>query len=180
VSTVLNYAERAVVEHDQTAFNLAVWAKLTADPEFARLPYRLETDQHGQIIMSPPAAPSHGNKQYRIARLLGRLMVAGEVVTECPVSTRKGVKVIDVAWCSDGFWAESKDMVCLVRAPEICVEILSPSNTRGEIDEKRRLYFEAGAREVWLCGEDGLMSFFTTAGPVTASGLCAGFPPAIG
>jgi Uma2 family endonuclease len=33
-------------------------------------------------------------------------------------------------------------------------EILSPSNTAGEIDEKIALYFEAGAREVWICEQD--------------------------
>jgi integrase len=36
----------------------------------------------------------------------------------------------------------------LTRAPEICIEILSPSNTPAEINEKRALYFDAGAAEV--------------------------------
>jgi Uma2 family endonuclease len=59
------------------------------------------------------------------------------------------------------------------------VEILSPSNTKGEIDEKRQLYFEAGASEVWLCDEDGGIRFFTADGPVADSALCSGFPTAI-
>lgn len=179
MSTVLERVERAAVEHDRTAFNLAVWGKLTADPALARLPYRFETDEHGQIIMSPPAAPSHGNRQSKIAHLLCQLMPSGEVVTECPVSTRKGVKAADVAWCSDGIWAESKGLACLVHAPEICVEILSPSNTTGEIDEKRQLYFDAGAREVWLCAEDGQLSFFTATSAILTSSLCPEFPPAV-
>mgnify|MGYP001313879954 CR=1 FL=1 len=36
-------------------------------------------------------------------------------------------------------------------APEICLEILSPSNSIVEMEMKRALYFEAGAREVWEC-----------------------------
>jgi hypothetical protein len=35
--------------------------------------------------------------------------------------------------------------IVLERAPEICVEIISPSNTESEIQEKQALYFEAGA-----------------------------------
>ena len=47
------------------------------------------------------------------------------------------------------------------RAPEICVEILSPSNSIAEIDQKRALYFDAGAGEVWICNPDGSVSFLS-------------------
>jgi hypothetical protein len=50
----------------QTAFNLKRWQQLLADPELARLPFRVETDRHGHILMSPPPAPAHGKKQNRI------------------------------------------------------------------------------------------------------------------
>ena len=49
----------------------------------------------------------------------------------------------------------------LERAPEICVEVLSPSNSEPEMNEKRALYFEAGAHEVWICDLDGKMEFHT-------------------
>ena len=64
-------------------------------------------------------------------------------------------------------------------APEICVEILSPSNTAGEMTAKRRLYFEAGALEVWICSVDGKMEFYAKSNPdgaSDASTLCSGFP----
>jgi len=35
-------------------------------------------------------------------------------------------------------------------APDLVMEILSPSNTVFEMEEKRRLYQEAGAREYWV------------------------------
>ena len=35
-------------------------------------------------------------------------------------------------------------------APDLVVEILSPSNTAIEMERKRRLYMEAGVREYWL------------------------------
>jgi Uma2 family endonuclease len=97
------------------------------------------------------------------------------VISECPISTRKGVKAADVAWCSPEIWRESEGKSCLLRAPEICVEILSPSNTRGEIEEKKQLYFDAGALEFWLCSEDGTMSFFSRDASLPASLLCPEF-----
>jgi hypothetical protein len=44
----------------------------TTNPRSAkapRLPYRVETDRHGHILMSPPPAPAHGKKQNRIGTL---------------------------------------------------------------------------------------------------------------
>ena len=77
-------------------------------------------------------------------------------------STRPGLK----AQKSSGFGE---------RAPEICVEVLSPSNSKPEMEEKRALFFEAGAQEVWICGFDGKMEFYT-ADLSAASRLCPMFP----
>ena len=72
-----------------------------------------------------------------------------------------GVKVIDVVWMSPVYAArlEAQNPVALERAPEICVEVLSPSNSQPEMEEKMALYFEAGAHEVWICGLDGNLRF---------------------
>ena len=165
---------------DQTAFNIAVWKRLLADPEVAALEYRVETDAHGQMIMSPPPAPAHSGFQSEIAGILGNWNQNGRVLTECPISTSQGVKAADVAWCSKRIWERAKSEVCFVECPEICVEVLSPTNSRSEIDEKIRLYFEAGAKEVWTCAKDGTMRFFVdpqSPGTVAdASLVYPGFP----
>jgi Uma2 family endonuclease len=85
--------------------------------------------------------------------------------------------VIDVAWIGPEYAArlESQNPVALERAPEICVEVLSPSNSKPEMEEKRALYFEAGAQEIWICGLDGKMEFYT-ADLSAASRLCPMFP----
>lgn len=47
---------------------------------------------------------------------------------------------------------------------------------------KRKLYFEAGALEFWLCEEDGRMSFFgadAPEAPLPRSCVCPGFPETI-
>ncbi|HYV29291.1 MAG TPA: Uma2 family endonuclease [Candidatus Eisenbacteria bacterium] len=162
----------------QKAFNLRRWAELLADPELAKIEGRIETDRHGHMIMSPPPAPSHGSFQAAIASLLDRLMPRGRVLTECPISTADGVKATDVAWASPQCLRELGNRVCFPEAPEICVEVLSPSNTKAEIQEKMALYFDAGAKEVWICAKTGAMSFY---GPGTdqlmkTSQLCPQFP----
>jgi len=165
----------------QTAFNLRRWAELLADPQLAKFEGRIETDRHGHTIISPPAAPSHGSFQSEIAYLLRTLIRGGRVLTECPISTADGVKAADVAWASPDCMLELGNRVCFPRAPEVCVEVLSPSNTDAEMDEKMKLYFDAGAKEVWVCSQSGAMNFF--GGPAVnllpGSQLCPEFPKTI-
>jgi Uma2 family endonuclease len=166
------------VREDQTAFNLRRWEEVLADPYYADLPGRAETDRHGDVVMSPPAAPWHSGYQYLIARRLGDLLPEGQPLTECAISTADGVRACDVAWLSRGRIAELRQHVCLPNAPEICVEIISPGNSPGQMQEKRALYFAAGATEVWFCDENGKMTFHTHAASPAEPGsqLCPQFP----
>ena len=164
----------------QTDFNLRRWAELLVDRELARIEGRIETDRHGHIIMSPPPAPAHGSFQSRIAYLLQVLVPHGRTLTECPISTADGVKAADVAWASSECMRELRNRVCFPRSPEICVEVLSPSNTEAEIKEKMALYFNAGAQEVWICDTSGSMSFLNPdMFPAALSKLCSQFPKQI-
>jgi Uma2 family endonuclease len=164
-------------QHEQTQFNLRRWSELLADPQVARIEGRIETDRHGHILMSPPPAPNHGSLQARISSLLDRLMTSGRVLSECPISTADGVRAADVAWASPGRMQEVGDLPCFPQAPEICVEVLSPSNTQGEMSEKAALYFDAGAQEVWLCSASGQMTFFAPGMLLLpTSQLCSAFP----
>ena len=171
-----------LAQKEQDAFNLRRWDELLGDPEMMKVEGRFETDRHGQIILSPPPSAWHGSYQFRVADTLRDLLPSGEVITECPISTADGVRAADVAWASEDSMRQLGNRSCFARSPEICLEILSPRNTRREIQEKRSLYFDAGAREVWVCDEAGRMSFFT--GPDTAeeksSRACPGFPKTIG
>lgn len=166
---------------DQTAFNLAVWEKVLADSVLAGLPHRVETDRHGQIVMSPPPAPEHGEEQFDLGKLLDQLLPGGHIITECPLSTSEGVKLVDVAWMSKARRQSQRGVTCFTQAPEICAEIVSPSNTRRELTEKKRLYFTAGAEEVWLCYRDGRLEFFRKEFPEAAStsNICPDFPKRI-
>lgn len=165
----------------QTAFNERRWRELLGDKAMARIQGRVETDRHGHIVMTPPPAARHGILQFEIARLLHMRAPHGRVITECPISTADGVRAADVAWASEDTLRELGDRMCFPRAPEVCIEVLSPSNSDAEIREKVALYFDAGAKEVWLCADDGAMTFFraSEAGPASVSQLVGDFPTAI-
>jgi Uma2 family endonuclease len=165
----------------QTEFNLRRWDELLADPEMAKIEGRVETDRYGHVIMSPPPAPSHGSFQSEIAYNLRTLMSHGRVLTECPISTADGVKAADVAWASPARMRELGNRACFPNAPEICVEVISPGNSRAEIREKMALYFDAGAQEVWLCDKSGVVEFFGAgaARAVRSSKPCPAFPKTV-
>ena len=167
---------------DQTAFNLRRWTELCSDTELARalakIEGRVESDRHGRVILSPVSSFTHGSLQSRIAGLLGDGLPNRRIVIACPISTADGVRAADVAWISRARLAKIGENVCLTKAPEICVEVLSPDNTRLEMRDKKALYFAAGAREVWFCDGKGKMTFFrgaTSAGE-RASTFCPQFP----
>src|SRR5947199_8647807 len=97
MASVLDTAE-LIDSEDQTAFNLAVWEKVLADRFLAGLPHGIETDRYGQIILSPPPNPEHGEEQAEIVSLLKKLLPKGQVITDWPVSTAGGVKGLDFTW----------------------------------------------------------------------------------
>ena len=123
-----------------------------------------------------PAKLYHSALQIRIAIILERLLDNGLALSECAIKTKKGTKVADVAWVSSAVWKKIKDSAEASIAPEICVEITSTSNTQKEMSEKSQLYFEAGAKEVWLCNEQGQLSFFNSEHALIHSELAPQFP----
>lgn len=166
---------------NQTEINLRRWEEICADPFYSSLGHRIETDRHGHIIMTPPAGRPHGTKQFLIAQRIGELLAKGEVVTECPISTSDGVRSADVSWLSENLSSSTAGENLLRVAPEICVEVISPLNTPSEMADKKALYFDAGASEVWFCREDGTMEFYLSPStePAAQSAICPNFPKTI-
>jgi Uma2 family endonuclease len=164
---------------DQHAFNMARWQELVVDPEIAALNCNIETDRYGHVLMMSVPGFGHAAYQIEIGLELHRLLPGGKVLGECRISTSEGIKGADAAWISQARRRRAVKNDLLVIAPEICVEVLSAANTRAEMDEKKALYFESGADEVWLCDRKGRMFFFlknTPNEPAEASLLCPAFP----
>lgn len=151
------------------------WSDILADPCLQDLPYTIETNEYGQIVMSP-ASNEHGTFQSKLIRLLAKETDKGESLVEASIDTRKGVKVPDVAWMSDVFLQAHRGENPYSAAPELCIEVLSPSNSQRELQLKRQLYFEQGAVEVWECDLAGQMTFYTSGGQAASSVLFPAFP----
>jgi Uma2 family endonuclease len=139
------------------------WQEVIDNPYLKDLPFKIELNRWGNIEMSP-ASNRHAFMQARLAQLIKTCIGEGETLTECSVQTSDGVRVPDVAWASWGYLNRHQWATPFPAAPEICVEIVSPSNSRDEMLTKVRLFLEAGAEEVWLVKEDNGLEVYGTNG----------------
>jgi len=135
------------------------WSQVINNSAFRDLPFKIEQNKYGQILMSP-VSNKHGMTEFQVGKLIEKGRQGGQIIMECSIQTSDGVKVADVAWASDAFIAEYGETTPYPRAPEICVEIVSPSNSDEEMRYKVDLYLAKGATEVWVVSEDGKMRFF--------------------
>lgn len=153
----------------------ARWEEIAADPALQNLPYKIETNQRGQILLTPPKA-QHSDLQGRVLDKLREVESEGRGLPEFPIATPAGVRVPDAVWMPDGQLnqiTETGDPP--TRAPDVCIEVMSDSNDWEEMHEKRVLYREAGAEEVWVVEENGTVRFFEDE-EIGKSGIISGFP----
>ena len=143
----LNHVQE-VIESPLSTEELAVrYRALCDDPLYAKVPGKIEIDPWGRMVMSPPGT-YHGLLQGRLCRRLAAL--GGETFGEVPIATALGLFVPDAAWASEQFMRTHHGETPLMRAPELCLEVASPSNSRKEMREKIDAYLAAGAEEVWI------------------------------
>lgn len=154
------------------------WQDVLEHPSLQDLPFKIELNEWGQIVMSP-ASNKHGFYQVELAVRLQQALPMGHVITECSIDTVKGVKVADVVWASEAFLERYGFETPYARAPEVCAEIRSPSNTAAEMEEKTMLYLAKGAHEVWICDLEGHLSFHGHEGVLAKSRLASDFPSQI-
>jgi Uma2 family endonuclease len=154
------------------------WEEVCENKQLQDLPFKIELNKWGQIIMSPVKI-KHSFYQGRIQRLLESLLKTGEVMPECAINTSDGVKVADVVWCSEARFDQIQDEISASIAPEICIEVKSSGNTFDEMEFKKKLYLEAQAIEVWLCNEQVQIKFYNEQGELAKSLLVPDFPKQI-
>jgi Uma2 family endonuclease len=143
--------ERCMTSHARVRKEL-----LTA-ADFVELPgeagYRRELVR-GRIVREPGPAPEHGRIEVRLAAWLHAFVEAGDLGV---VLTNTGfvlatnpdtVRVPDLAFVArhriPGYTGS-----CWRFGPDLAVEILSPSNSASEMQEKVFEYLHAGSRAVW-------------------------------
>ena len=145
----------------------ARYRALCDDPRFENLPGKIELDSWGRILMSP-ASTYHAVLQGRLCKRLAAL--GGEVLVEAPILTAVGLLAADVVWADAEFMGAHVKQTPLPRAPQLCIEVASPSNSVKELREKVEAYLAAGAVEVWIAyPQTKRFEFFTKDGKVAQS-----------
>jgi Uma2 family endonuclease len=105
---------------------------------------------HGELFTVTYPLHPHARAKRQLRRLLEAAAGnTGVVHTEMPYRPLPEYECwgADIAYLTKARW-DSIDRY-LMGAPELVVEVLSPSNARTEIDEKRKLCLENGSREFW-------------------------------
>lgn len=115
----------------------------------------------GRIVEMSPTGDEHAGieltigmvlKSFVSARSLGKVRV-GEVGVYTH-RTPDSVRGVDVLYISNERYARKGNKAFLDVAPDLIVEILSPSNGAIEMTRKLREYFAIGVRLVWLVDPD--------------------------
>jgi Uma2 family endonuclease len=112
----------------------------------------------GRIVHLSPARPFHGTIEALFGAALvsygresGRgIVMSGEVglwVRRDP-DTVRGADILFIS--HERVAARQGSSTFLEVAPELIVEILSPGDRKGEVDEKLRDYFDMGVDLVWI------------------------------
>jgi len=167
----------AAITPEKSAFLLGRWQEILDDPAFQDYHQRVETDEFGNIIMSPRPTGKHDKTCQLICQALNCLPGDGGFL-EHDVLTDKGIKITDVLWVSPSHPWDRDSAGPIIPAPDICVEVRSPTNTTVVLAEKREAYLRAGAKEVWICDEDRV-HFFDPNGQIPASKLCPWCPDSV-
>ena len=129
-----------------------------------------ELNEFGEWIVSP--RPTHGHQQVASVVAFQLTTQLGErAVIEVSVYTDRGIRAPDVVWTPATRWLEAKGQNPLAFVPDVCVEVLSPSNTRQEILIEVGAYLRGGAREAIVVGLKGQLEFFGPGGRLEASAL---------
>lgn len=137
-----------IIEQPLSPEQLAArYRELCEDPRFANLQGKIELDHWGQIRMSP-ASNLHSMLQSRLSQRL--LSLGGQAFVEASIATHLGLSVADVSWASAEFMRRHGTETPFTAAPELCIEIASPSNSRNALREKMAAYLAAGASEAWI------------------------------
>ena len=143
--------------------------------EFRQLPepsgdYTYEL-HHGELIPVTRPKLKHYILQSRLRDLLrSKAPLGGFVDIEFAFRAlpEHDLRVADVAFVSAERWAKADPEDNLHGAPDLVIEVLSPSNTAREMYEKEYLCLTHGSQEFWVVDPDQrYVRVATPAGPTT-------------
>ena len=123
--------------------------------QFEQLPddgMRHELDE-GELVSMPPTAIDHGEIQLEVAYLLKKFVRSrslGTVLVETGFRLSRGtVRAPDVSFIRADRMRKRDRQRLFEGAPDLAVEVISPSESASDIAHKVEQYLHAGA-EVWV------------------------------
>jgi len=140
---------------------MAATTHLMTVEEFSKLPEDpgpvYHELHHGEVVAVTRAKLKHSLIQRILRRLFELLAEPGSLV-EIEVTFRPlpehELRVADVAYLSAERFRQADPEDYIHGAPDLVIEVLSPSNTAAEIYEKEKLCLENGSREFWVVDPD--------------------------
>jgi Uma2 family endonuclease len=108
---------------------------------------------HGEVVLVTRPKPKHYKLQIRFVRLLeSKLRKFGEVVMELPYRpvAEFELRAADVAVLSRARWDAIDPDIDLLGAPELVIEVKSPSNTKAQLQRLATLCLANGGWEFWI------------------------------
>ncbi|MGH9326959.1 MAG: Uma2 family endonuclease [Terriglobia bacterium] len=106
----------------------------------------------GEIVTVSPTMPLHNLVRDRLLILLGTFLRGrslGMVLSEQAfILSEHTVRIPDIAFVSEGRLKELDELP--EGAPDLVIEVFSPSNTLREMYRRMSDYFAAGCRRIWL------------------------------
>jgi Uma2 family endonuclease len=124
--------------------------------QYHQLPERTDVRQElhwGQVVTLTFPKKRRTKLQSRLVELLSPKMQAlGLVAAEFPFRAlpEYDLRAADVAFVTRARWDATDDDDNLHGAPELVIEVLSPSNTTAGLREKAALCLSNGAEEFWV------------------------------
>jgi Uma2 family endonuclease len=140
---------------------MAATTHLMTVAEFSKLPEDpgpvYHELHHGELVPVTRAKLKHSLIQRILRRLFELLAEPGSLV-EIEVTFRPlpehELRVADVAYLSAERFQQADPEDYIHGAPDLVIEVLSPSNTVAEIFDKEKLCLENGAKEFWVVDPD--------------------------
>jgi Uma2 family endonuclease len=151
----------------------ATTTKLMTFAEFEQLPdevCRRHELRHGELVEVPPPKFKHSIIQRRIAQLMTAVCPPGAfVTTECGFRALPDgeYRTADVVYISPERYAAAKGLDYFQGAPDMVIEVVSPSNTKAEMRERAALCLANGCLKFWVLDEKRRLVSVSTPNGVT-------------
>jgi Uma2 family endonuclease len=123
---------------------------------------RLETDSHGHLIIMSPTGGETGERNLELAfqiKLWNSQSKLGKVFDSSTgfKLSNEAVRSPDVSWIPNSRWnalSREQKRKFLPVDPDFVIELMSPTDILGQVQQKMQEYMSCGVRLGWLINPD--------------------------